>query len=115
MPGSAPGNSISDASRPYLSFTTAFCPPMVFAEPCSTLMVVTPPASARRMFTAVGLSTSWMRTIDVTESEPSLVASLIMCECGSMMPGITHLPVPSITVAPAGAERFFPICAILPF
>src|ERR1035437_3567910 len=48
MPGSAPGNSISVASRPYLSFSTAFCPPIVFAEPCRRLIVVTPPASARR-------------------------------------------------------------------
>ena len=45
------------------------------------------------MLIAVGFSTSVMRTIDVTESEPSLIASLIMCECGSMMPGITNLPV----------------------
>ena len=56
-----------------------------------------------------------MRTIDVTESEPSLIASAIECECGSMMPGITNLPVASMTCAPAGAVRFLPICAILPF
>ena len=47
IPGIAPGNSISGTSRPHLSFTTAFCPPIVFAEPCSTLIVVTPPASWR--------------------------------------------------------------------
>ncbi len=47
MPGAAPVNTMSLASRPYLSFTTAFCPPIVFAEPCSTLIVVTPPASPR--------------------------------------------------------------------
>ena len=56
-----------------------------------------------------------MRTIDVTESEPSLVASLIPCECGSMIPGITNLPVASYTSAPAGAVRFCPIFEILPF
>src|SRR6185437_13153840 len=47
IPGIAPGKSISSTSRPHLSFTTAFCPPMVFAEPWSTLIVVTPPASWR--------------------------------------------------------------------
>ena len=45
------------------------------------------------MLTSVGLSTSRMRTIDVTDSEPSLTASTIVCECGSMMPGMTYLPV----------------------
>ena len=32
-----------------------------------------------------------------------------------MMPGMTYLPVPSMIVAPAGAERFLPMRAILPF
>ena len=50
----------------------------------------------------------------VTESVPSFTASLAMCECGSMMPGMTNLPVASITVAPAGAAMFLPTCAILP-
>ena len=32
-----------------------------------------------------------------------------------MMPGVTYLPVASTTRTPAGAVRFFPIRAILPF
>src|ERR1043165_3553771 len=51
----------------------------------------------------------------VNESEPSLTASIIVCEWGSMMPGMTYLPVASMTFAPAGADRFLPSCAIFPF
>jgi hypothetical protein len=47
IPGGAPSKTISDAGRPYFSFTVAFCPPMVLAEPWRMLIVVTPPARAR--------------------------------------------------------------------
>src|SRR5689334_24649679 len=67
------------------------------------------------MLMSVGLRTSRIRTIDVTDNEPSLIASAIVCECGSMIPGMTYLPVASITWAPAGAVRFLPIWAIFPF
>src|SRR5690606_28143619 len=66
------------------------------------------------MCVSVGSRTSAIRTIDVTDSEPSLVASLIMCECGSMIPGIRYWPVASIVVAPAGARSPVPIAAIFP-
>jgi hypothetical protein len=54
------------------------------------------------------------RTMDVTASVPSLIVSSIEWEWQSMMPGITYLPVPSITRAFADARRFFPTPAILP-
>ena len=36
-----------------------------------------------------------MSVIELTAVAPSLIASLAMCECASMMPGETNLPVPS--------------------
>ena len=47
MPGSAPGKIMESTGSPHLSFTVIVWPPIVFAEPCSTLIVVTPPASSR--------------------------------------------------------------------
>src|SRR5207237_6998880 len=52
--------------------------------------------------------------IEVTESEPSLIASSIVCEWQSTMPGVTYLPVASITRAFALARKFDPTAAILP-
>jgi hypothetical protein len=46
-----------------------------------------------------------MRTIEVTESVPSLIASDIECECASTMPGMTYLPVASITRARSPAFK----------
>src|ERR1043166_3857666 len=37
-----------------------------------------------------------------------------MCECTSMIPGVTYLPVPSITTASAGAVIDVPTAAIFP-
>src|SRR5262252_9372978 len=37
-----------------------------------------------------------------------------MCECTSMIPGVTYLPVPSITCASAGASIDVPTAAIFP-
>ena len=47
-----------------------------------------------------------MPTIELTDVAPSLIASFAMCECASMMPGETNLPVPSTTSAPAGICTF---------
>src|SRR5256885_13256563 len=38
-----------------------------------------------------------------------------MWECVSMIPGVTYLPVPSMTIASDGAVTLAPTCAILPF
>ena len=54
------------------------------------------------MLMSVGSSTSSMPVIELTVVPPSLIASLAMCECASMMPGETNLPVTSMTSAPAG-------------
>ncbi len=65
---------------------------------------------------SVGSMTSWMRAIEVTESEPSLtLPSMAMCEWQSMIPGVTNLPVPSTTVAVGDAFTSLPTSAILPF
>src|SRR5688500_1632178 len=37
-----------------------------------------------------------------------------MCECVSITPGVTHLPVASITTASVGGTMFVPTAAILP-
>src|SRR2546423_679894 len=37
-----------------------------------------------------------------------------MCECTSIIPGVTYLPVPSITTASAGAVTDAPTAAIFP-
>jgi hypothetical protein len=46
-PSGAPAKRSSDAGRPHFQRSTAFCPPMEFAEPCSAFTVVVPPASWR--------------------------------------------------------------------
>ena len=43
------------------------------------------------MLMSVGSSTSCMPVIELTVVPPSLIASLAMCECASMMPGETNL------------------------
>src|SRR6266567_3432246 len=57
-----------------------------------------------------------MRTIAVTESEPSFtLPSTPVCEWQSMMPGVTYLPVASMTRAfGSRAFTFGPTSAILP-
>src|SRR5882724_6891178 len=57
-----------------------------------------------------------MRTIAVTESEPSFtLPSTPVCEWQSMMPGVTNLPVASMTRAfGSRAFTFGPTSAILP-
>ena len=41
-------------------------------------------------------------------------SSSAMCECGSTRPGVTNLPLASMTVASAGALTLAPKVAILP-
>jgi hypothetical protein len=66
------------------------------------------------MPTSVVFSMSLTRVMDVTESEPSLIASSIRCEWQSMIPGVTYLPVASITWHPQAAFNPLLILAILP-
>jgi hypothetical protein len=47
------------------------------------------------MLTSVGSRTSSIPVIELTDTLPSLMASLAMCEWASMMPGETNLPVAS--------------------
>ena len=115
MPGSAPSNRSSSAFvTPQRSLITTVLPPMGFALPWRMFATVRPPATSRWMAMSSGLSTSPMPVIELTDVAPSLIASLAMCECASMMPGDTNLPVASMTVAPAGACTLAPSAAILP-
>ena len=100
MPGNAPLSSRSSAFfAPQRSLMTTVLPPIGFALPCRMFATVRPPARSRCMDRSAGLSTSPMPVIELTAVAPSLMASLAMCECASMMPGDTNLPVPSTTCA----------------
>ena len=66
------------------------------------------------MLMSVGSMTSSIPVIELTVVPPSLMASLAMCECASMMPGDTNCPVVSMTSAPAGTGTLAPTAAILP-
>ncbi|MCA1628975.1 MAG: hypothetical protein LC774_01110 [Acidobacteria bacterium] len=63
---------------------------------------------------SVGFKASRVLTIEVTESVPSLMASSAECEWQSMMPGVTYLPVASMTRTSEPARRFAPTAAIFP-
>jgi hypothetical protein len=115
IPGGASANSIESTGSPHRIFTTAFWPPMVLAEPCRMLSVVTPPARLRHRPMASSRSTSAWRTCAVIDRVPSLIPSDALWECASMMPGITYRPVPSMTCAPAGTDTLAPTAAIFPF
>src|SRR5262245_3586316 len=68
------------------------------------------------MLMSVLLTTSFIRTIAETETEPSLTESSALCECASIIPGVTYIPAPSMTLAfaPARTSPFLPTAAILP-
>ena len=56
-----------------------------------------------------------MPVIELTVVPPSLIESAPMCECASMMPGVTKRPEASTRSAPAGMAVFGPpTAAILP-
>ena len=60
-----------------------------------------------------GFKLSPILTSEVTDCAPSLIEEAAICECSSIIPAVTCLPVPSITRAPA-SDRFLPTLAILP-
>src|SRR5262245_551076 len=68
------------------------------------------------MLMSVSSTTSFIRTIAETETEPSLTESSALCECASIIPGVTYIPVASMTLAfaPARTSPFLPTAAILP-
>src|SRR5271170_6436901 len=62
-----------------------------------------------------GFRTSPTLTIELTATLPSFtLPSTAICEWQSMMPGMTYMPVASITVAPAGTFTLLPTLEILP-
>ena len=88
-----------------------FSPPIGFADPCFAMAVVRPPASWRYIATLLCVSTSAIRTSGTIAKPLSLTAVRLEWMCGSMRPGVTCFPVPSITTAPDGAVRFGPTSA----
>ena len=67
------------------------------------------------MFQSSGLITSPIRTSAVMLCVPSLTSpSIAVCEWQSMMPGVTCLPAPSTTRAPAGGGIEPPALTIFP-
>src|SRR6478609_9598475 len=121
----APGNFIPCTVRDGTTLSVALRPPIRLAEPGSTWIVVTPPARVRGNCGSCGQTECSTHTFAVTGDVASLMSLVCvplssgtppapMCECVSMMPGVTYLPVPSITSASLGAETDDPTSAILP-
>src|SRR5882762_1994431 len=119
----APGNFMPCTVFDGTTLSTTLRPPIRLADPGRTCMVVTPPASTRGNCGSCGQTECSAHTLAVTglvASFPSLFASTPgagytpTCECTSMMPGVTYLPVPSITKASAGAFTDAPTATILP-
>src|SRR5690606_6575550 len=98
-------------------------PPTRLAEPGRLCSAVTPPASAAPKPGSCGHTECSAQTWAVTglvASLPSLCALAPglgytpRCECTSIRPGVTHLPLPSTRIASAPADRPLPTCATLP-
>ncbi len=107
------------------SFNTALRPPIRFPDPGSAWIVVTPPAIASGICGSCGQKECSAHTSAVTgpvSSFPSDSASVAgaaytpKCECTSMIPGVTYLPVPSTWIAAGGGvvDTPAPTAAILP-
>src|SRR5690348_18005015 len=101
----------------------ALRPPIRLADPGRASMVVTPPAIASGICGSCGQNECSAQTSAVlgrVASLPSLSANVPgaaytpMCECTSMIPGVTYFPVPSTTTASAGAVTAAPTATIRP-
>src|SRR6202022_4901181 len=121
----APGNFIPCTVREGTTLSVALRPPIRLAEPGRTWMGGTPPASVRGNCGSCGHTECSTHTCAVTGAVASLTSFVCaplspgappapMCECVSMMPGVTYLPVPSMTTASAGAVTEVPTAAIFP-
>src|SRR5213593_5074779 len=122
-PERAPGNFISCTVRAGMSLRIALRPPIKFAEPGSAWIVVIPPAIASGICGSCGQNECSAHTSAVTgfvASLPSDSASVAGAaytprwECVSIRPGVTYLPVPSTTAAPAGASTLAPTATMRP-
>jgi hypothetical protein len=98
-------------------------PPNRLPEPGRICIDVMPPASASENCGSCGHTECSAHTCAVfgsVSSLPSCCDSIPgaeytpMCECVSMMPGVTHLPLASMTTASDGALTFVPTAATLP-
>ena len=80
---------LSGFISPNLCFIVSHCPPMALAEPCIACDIVTPPARARYIETSRGFNASPTLTSAVTGLVASFTTSRAICECASIIPGIT--------------------------
>src|SRR5690606_30382610 len=119
----APGNFIACTLVPGTFLSVTPRPPNRLAEPGRICSEVTPPASAAAKPGSCGQTECSAQTLAVTgevASLPSLCARTPglgytpRCECTSMMPGVTHLPVASTRVAPAGSSSPAPTATMRP-
>src|SRR5699024_7525139 len=69
---------------------------------------------AQYMLMSLGLMDSSIETSAVTGLVHSLISAAAICECASIIPGITYLPEASTVSTPSGAERSCPIPVIIP-
>src|SRR6266550_689901 len=123
-PERAPGNFISCTVRAGMSFRIALRPPIRFAEPGRAWIEVIPPAIASGICGSCGQKECSAQTSAVTGFVASLpsdsawvhgAAYTPRCECVSMIPGVTHLPVPSTTTASeGGASTVAPTATMRP-
>src|SRR3954447_7794229 len=122
-PYGAPGNFMPSAVRDGTFLTVTPRPPNRFADPGRICMVVTPPASDRSNWGCCGqmeCSADTSAVFGLVTSLPSCSDSIPgaaytpRCECVSMIPGVTHFAVASITTASAGAFTVCPTAATLP-
>src|SRR5205085_11797664 len=118
QPGETPGNFFPGPVRAGINSGTGRAPPMRLAEPGSAWIVVTPPAMASGICGSCGQNECSAQTSAVTGCVASLpsdsanvpgAAYTPRCECTSITPGVTHLPVPSTTTASAGACTCAPV------
>src|SRR5262245_5540312 len=105
------------------TFSTTLRPTIRLPEPGRIWIVVTPADSARGNCGSCGHTECSAQTCGVdgfdisfpsASASPPGAAYTPRCECVSMIPGVTNLPVPSITRASGGTVTFAPTATIFP-
>ena len=123
--GSLLGMARSNTVVPTFVLKQMPVPPQTLAEPGRVQQAVKPAPLAAAMPVSNGLSESMARSWAVTGEVFSFTSGMEgivrgsfiveMCECASIKPGVTHLPLRSSTFAPLGTRGFAPTDLIRPF